>query len=112
MVQYERALDATFSALSDPARRDILERLGRAPATISELAAPLGMTLTGTKKHVRVLEDAHLVITQKVGRSRYCRVTPGRLEDAADWIETNRRRWERRLDRLEAYIEQRKGAPR
>jgi DNA-binding transcriptional ArsR family regulator len=111
MVQYEATLDRTFSALSDPTRRDILERLGRGPATISELAEPFGMSLTGLKKHVRVLEEAELVSTRKVGRARECRLGPGRLEDATEWIEAHRKRWERRLDRLEGYIEKKKGGP-
>ena len=101
-------LDRTFSALSDPTRRAILERLGRGPATIGELAEPFGMSLTGLKKHVRVLEEADLVVTQKIGRARRCRLGPGRLEDATRWIEEHRSRWERRLDRLEGYIEERR----
>jgi DNA-binding transcriptional ArsR family regulator len=109
MVQYQEDLDRTFSALSDPTRRAILERLGRGPATIGELAGPFGMSLTGLKKHVHVLEEADLVVTQKVGRTRRCRLGPGRLEDATRWIEEHRSRWERRLDRLEGYIEERRG---
>lgn len=101
-------LDRTFSALSDPTRRDILERLALGPATITELARPSGMSLTGLKKHVRVLEEADLVTTEKVGRARECRLGPGQLEDAARWIETHRSSWERRLDRLEAYVEKKK----
>jgi len=109
MVQYPSTLDVTFSALSDPTRRDILERLGRGPATISQLAEPSGMSLTGLKKHVRILEDAGLVTTEKIGRARECRLGPAQLGDAARWIETHRRRWERRLDRLEGYIQAKKG---
>jgi DNA-binding transcriptional ArsR family regulator len=101
MVQYEATLDRTFSALSDPTRRAILERLGHGPATIGELAEPFGMSLTGLKKHVRVLEEADLVTTEKVGRTRECRLGPGRMEDATEWIGAQRRRWEGRLDRLE-----------
>jgi len=108
MVQYQETLDRTFSALSDPTRRAILERLGRGPATIGELAEPFDMSLTGLKKHVRVLEEADLVTTEKVGRTRECRLGPGQLEDATRWIETHRRRWERRLDRLEGYIEKKR----
>jgi DNA-binding transcriptional ArsR family regulator len=111
MVQYQGTLDRTFSALSDPTRRDILERLGRGPATIGELAESFGMSLTGLGKHVRVLEEARLVTTEKIGRVRECRLGPGRLEDATEWIESHRRRWERRLDRLEGYIEKKKGNP-
>lgn len=109
MVQYQRELDCTFSAISDPTRRAILERLGHGPATIGDLAGPSGMTLTGLKKHVRVLEEANLVSTEKVGRSRECRLGPGRLEDATEWIDRYRLGWERRLDRLGGYIEKKKG---
>jgi len=109
MVQYSQRLDGTFSALSDPTRRAILERLGRGSATIGELAGPSGMSLTGLGKHVRVLEEAGLVTTEKVGRRRECRLGPGRLEDATRWIERYRRLWERRLDGLEGYLEKNKG---
>ena len=109
VVQYQLELDRTFSALSDPTRRAILERLGRGPATIGELAEPFGMSLTGLRKHVHVLEAADLVVTQKVGRTRRCRLGPARLEDATRWIEEHRNLWERRLDRLEEYIGERKG---
>lgn len=109
MVQYQAALDRAFSALSDPTRRAILERLGRGPATIGELAEPSGMSLTGLKKHVSILEEADLVSTEKVGRVRECRLGPGQLEEASRWIETHRGRWERRLDRLGDYVEKRRG---
>ena len=109
MVQYSQRLDGTFSALSDPTRRAILERLGRGSATIGELAEPSGMSLTGLGKHVRVLEEAGLVTTEKVGRTRECRLGPGRLEDATRWIERYRRLWEYRLDGLEGYLEKNRG---
>ena len=109
MVKYS-TLDQTFAALSDPTRRDILERLAEGPATLGELARPFDMTLPGLMKHVRVLEQAQLVVTEKKGRARECRLGGGQLDDAARWIETYRRRWERRLDRLEGYLERRKGA--
>jgi len=109
VVQYHTTLDRTFSALSDPTRRAILERLGRGPATIGELAEPYGMSLTGLKKHVRILEEVDLVSTEKVGRARECRLGPGQLDDASRWIDSHRRRWEGRLDRLEGYIEKKKG---
>src|SRR4051794_9758757 len=99
MVQYQ-PLDRTFSALADPTRRGILERLGRGSATISELAEPFGISLTGVKKHVRVLEDAELVTSEKVGRTRHCRVGPRRLDDVQDWVEMHRRMLNERLDRL------------
>jgi DNA-binding transcriptional ArsR family regulator len=107
-----QTLDRTFSALSDPTRRDILDRLTRGPASISELAAPIGMSLPGVLKHVRLLEEANLVTTEKRGRSRECSLGPERMEDAVDWIERYRTRWEHRLDRLGAIVERRKGAGR
>lgn len=112
MVQYPSALDSTFSALSDPTRRAVLERLARGSATISELAEPAGISLTGMKKHVRVLEEAELVSTEKRGRARHCRLGPRRLEDAGRWIEEYRHGWEQRFDRIEEIIERKKGASR
>jgi DNA-binding transcriptional ArsR family regulator len=111
MVQYQ-VLDRTFSALADPTRREILDRLGRGPASITELAQPFGMTLTGLKKHVQILEEAALVTTEKVGRTRQCRLGPERLEEAVSWIEMYRQHWERRLDGIEAYLETTKGDKR
>jgi DNA-binding transcriptional ArsR family regulator len=108
MVQHQ-VLDRAFAALSDSTRRDILTRLGKGPATIGELAAPTGMTLTGLKKHVQVLEDAGLVTTQKVGRTRQCRLGTEKLDDAMQWITFYQRLWERRLDGLEVYFTLRKG---
>ena len=105
MVQ-SQVLDRTFSALSDPTRRDILDRLSSGPASISELARPIGISLPGVMKHVRILEEAKLVITQKRGRTRECRLGPGDMADVTRWIETHRQQWERRLDRLEALIQQ------
>jgi DNA-binding transcriptional ArsR family regulator len=104
-VVKSQPLDRTFSALSDPTRRDILERLGSGPATLTDLAHPLNMTLPGVLKHVRVLERAQLVTTQRNGRTRECRLGPKRLDDASHWIAMYQRRWERRLDRLEGFIE-------
>jgi DNA-binding transcriptional ArsR family regulator len=104
-------LDRTFSALSDPTRRAILERLGRGPATISELAHPFGISLPGLLKHVRILEQADLVTTEKHGRTRQCRLGSGDLDEAAQWIQTYRSRWEGRLDRLGSYLQQHKGGP-
>ena len=108
MVQ-QQVLDRAFAALSDPTRRGILTRLGEGPATIGELAEPIGMTLTGLKKHVQVLEDAGLVTTEKIGRSRQCRLGTDRLDDAMEWIVFYQRLWERRLDGLEAYFTLEKG---
>lgn len=103
-------LDRRFAALSDPRRRDILERLQLGPASISELARPYGISLPGVMKHVRILEEANLVTTQKRGRTRECRLGPEPMDDVTAWIERFRRDWERRLDRLEAYLEKQKGA--
>jgi DNA-binding transcriptional ArsR family regulator len=111
-VHYTATLDRTFFALSDPTRRQILERLERSPATISELAAPFGLTLNGVKKHVGVLEAAELVTTEKVGRTRECRLGPAELAEAAQWIAEHRRAWEGRLDRFADYVEQRGGGRR
>ena len=110
MVQYKGHLDHAFGALSDPTRRGILERLGRADASISDLAEGFDMTLTGIKKHVKVLEDAGLVITQKVGRVRSCRLGPRQLENEEAWIATYRAVQEERLNHLGAFLERTKGA--
>lgn len=98
-------LDASFAALSDVTRRGVLEQLGRADASITDLADRFQMSLTGMKKHVGVLEQAGLVITEKVGRVRTCRIGPHRLEEAASWIEKHRRRWDARFNALDAIVE-------
>jgi DNA-binding transcriptional ArsR family regulator len=108
MVQYQR-IDRTFSALADPTRRRVLERLGQGSATITELAEPVGISLTGMKKHIRILEEAELVTTEKVGRSRRCRLGPRRLDDIQNWIEDYREMIEARLDRFGDLLEQTKG---
>jgi DNA-binding transcriptional ArsR family regulator len=105
-VQYHATtLDRTFFALSDPTRRGILERLADGPATIGELATPYGLTLTGVKKHVGVLEEVDLVRTAKVGRARECRLGPAELSDVTRWIDSYRRALEQRLDSFGAYVE-------
>src|SRR3954469_3738988 len=111
MVQF-LPLDRTFAALADPTRRSVLERLGRGSATISELAEPYGISLTGMKKHVRVLEDAELVITEKVGRTRRCSVGPRRLDDVDEWTRMYRQMLDERLDRFGQMLERTKGARR
>lgn len=103
MVQHSE-IDRTFGALADPTRRGILERLRGGSATITELAKPAGISLTGIKKHVQVLEDAGLVTTEKVGRTRHCSLGPGRLENVEEWIGTYRRMLEERLDRFGELI--------
>jgi DNA-binding transcriptional ArsR family regulator len=105
-----QTLDRTFSALSDDTRREMLERLQLGPASITELARQAGISLPGVLKHVRVLEEARLVTTEKSGRIRECRLGPDRMDDVARWIETHRAIWERRLDRLDAVLEKRGGA--
>jgi DNA-binding transcriptional ArsR family regulator len=111
MVQYSR-IDRTFAALADPTRRSLLERLGRGSSTITELAEPFGISLTGMKKHVRVLEEAELVTTEKVGRARRCSLGPRRLEDVQEWIDLYRRMLDERLDRFGELFERQKGDPR
>jgi DNA-binding transcriptional ArsR family regulator len=110
MVQYSSQLDDAFGALADATRRGILERLGRGDASISELAADFDITLTGIKKHVRVLEEAELVTTKKNGRVRTCRLGPRQLANETAWIERHRRMVEARLDRLGAFLEKTKAA--
>jgi DNA-binding transcriptional ArsR family regulator len=112
MVQCSTRLNSTFAALSDATRRGVLERLGRGEASISDLAARFEMTLTGMKKHVRILEDAGLVATQKVGRVRRCALGPRRLEDETAWIAQYRQMLEARLDRLGEFLARTKGDER
>jgi DNA-binding transcriptional ArsR family regulator len=109
VVQYQEQLDRSFAALSDPTRRGILERLGRGRATISELAEPYGISLTGLKKHVQVLEEAGLVRTEKVGRTRWCALGPQDLGEVQRWIAGYRLMLEDRLDRLGELLEGTKG---
>jgi DNA-binding transcriptional ArsR family regulator len=107
MVQYHPArLDASFAALSDATRRGILERLGRADASITDLAGKFQLTLTGMKKHVGVLEQAGLVTTEKVGRVRTCKLGLRRLEEEAAWIESYRQLWDARFDELDKIVEE------
>ena len=107
MVQYARAHpDASFAALSDATRRGVLERLGRADASITDLAEKFHMTLTGMKKHVGVLEQAGLVTTKKTGRVRTCKLGPGRLQEVTAWIERYRQLWDARFDELDKVIEE------
>src|SRR6186997_1090397 len=107
MVQYSKArLDASFAALSDTTRRGVLERLGRADASITDLAEKFQMTLTGMKKHVSVLEQAGLVTTEKVGRVRTCKLGPRRLQEETAWIERYRQLWDARFDELDNVVEE------
>lgn len=111
MVQYEAALDGAFAALSDGTRRGILERLGRGEASITDLATDFRMTLTGMRKHVRVLEETGLVSSRKVGRVRRCRLGTARLGPVAAWIEAYRRMQVERLDHLGRFLDRTKDTP-
>jgi DNA-binding transcriptional ArsR family regulator len=106
MVQYmPTRLDTSFAALSDATRRGVLERLGRADASITDLAETFHMTLTGMKKHVGVLEQAGLVSTKKIGRVRTCQLGPRRLKEETVWLERYRQRWDERFDELDKVVE-------
>src|SRR5215467_9983914 len=107
MVQYlQRRLNDSFAALSDATRRGVLEELGHADASITDLAVKFHMTLTGMKKHVGVLEQAGLVTTEKVGRVRTCKIGPRRLEEETAWIERYRQLWDTRFDELDKVVEE------
>jgi DNA-binding transcriptional ArsR family regulator len=93
-------IDRVFHALGDPTRRRLVDRLSRGPASVSELAKPLGITLAAVVQHLQVLEHSGVVRTRKVGRVRTCRIEPAGLDAAAGWIAERRALWERRLDRL------------
>ena len=103
MVQYPMTVDRKFAALADPTRRAVVERLGVSGASISELAEPFGMSLTGMKKHIQVLEEAELVTTEKLGRVRRCALAPYAFEGITTWLE--------RLDRFAQVVERTKGNP-
>ncbi len=107
MVQYYWAgFDASFAALSDATRRGVLEQLGRADASITDLAVKFDMTLTGMKKHVGVLEQAGLVTTEKVGRVRTCKLGSRRLEEETAWLESYRQLWDSRFNALDTVVEE------
>ena len=109
MVQYPpSALDASFAALADGTRRGVLAQLGRGESSITDLAERFGMTLTGMRKHVGVLEDAGLVVTEKVGRVRRCRVGTRRLDEVAAWVDQYQQLWDRRYDELDKVIDEMK----
>ena len=101
MVQYSATVDRAFAALADPTRRAVLERLYAGSATISELAQPFGISLTGMKKHIRLLEEAELVTTEKVGRVRTCTLAPYAFEGISSWLQ--------RLDRFAQVVDRTKG---
>lgn len=104
MLNRSQDLDRVFHALADPARRTILERLGRGPAPVSELAKPLPMSLPAAMQHLGVLESAGLIRTQKTGRTRTCVIEPQAISRAEQWITARRREWEGRLDLLDEYL--------
>jgi DNA-binding transcriptional ArsR family regulator len=104
MMNYE--LDKTFAALADPARRAMVERLVQGPASVSELAKPLPMSLPAVMLHLKVLEDSGLVTSRKEGRVRTCRIQPQMLSQAEQWVSERRRMWERNLDRLGQFLDE------
>jgi DNA-binding transcriptional ArsR family regulator len=104
MLNQSAPLDLVFQALADPARRVMVERLSQGPASVSELARPLAMSLPAVMQHLQVLETSGLVRSVKTGRVRTCRVEPAALGAAEDWISRRRANWERRLDRLGEYL--------
>jgi DNA-binding transcriptional ArsR family regulator len=104
MLKYE--LDKTFAALADPARRAIVERLVQGPASVSELARPLPMSLPAAMLHLKVLEESGLVKSQKLGRVRTCRIDPLMLSQAEQWVAERRQMWERNLDRLGIFLDE------
>jgi DNA-binding transcriptional ArsR family regulator len=108
MLQYQQPLDLAFQALSDPTRRRMVERLSAGPATVSQLAEPLPMSVSAVMQHLKILEGAGLVVSEKVGRVRTCRVDPRTLSAAERWINERRRSVERSLDRLGAFLDETK----
>ena len=102
MLNQMTSLDPVFQALADPTRRVMVERLTQGPASVSELARPLDMSLSAVMQHLQVLESSGLVISHKEGRVRTCRIEPTALQSAEEWIARTRAQWERRLDRLAA----------
>jgi DNA-binding transcriptional ArsR family regulator len=103
------SVDAVFHALGEPTRRALLERLGDGPLTVSQLAAPLGVSLAAVVQHLQVLEQSDLIRTEKVGRVRTCAIAPGGLDIAEEWLQARRALTERRLDRLGALLAQEHG---
>jgi DNA-binding transcriptional ArsR family regulator len=104
MLQYSSALDSMFQALADPGRRLMVERLCSGPASVSQLAEPLKMSLSAVVQHLQVLEASGLVKSEKLGRVRTCKLEPKALRSAENWISERRTLWERRLDRLGEFL--------
>ncbi|WP_235855122.1 ArsR/SmtB family transcription factor [Nonomuraea aridisoli] len=107
MPKYSESLDRVFQALADETRRAIVARLVRGPATVSQLAEPLAMSLPAVMQHLQVLETAGLVRSEKTGRVRTCQIDPQALRTAEEWIASQRTSWEQRLDRLDDLLAQR-----
>lgn len=108
MFRQDALLDLAFQALADPSRRAMVDRLAQGPATVSELAKPLAMSLPAVMQHLAVLETSGLVKSQKVGRVRTCSIEPKALTQAEHWIAERRVLWERRLDRLGQFLDETK----
>jgi DNA-binding transcriptional ArsR family regulator len=106
MLNQLPSLDLTFQALADPTRRAMIERLARSPASVSELAKPFDMSLPAVLQHLAVLEGSGLIVSEKVGRVRTCRIEAQALSRAEQWINARRAEWEARLDRLGVYLEE------
>jgi DNA-binding transcriptional ArsR family regulator len=106
VLKYSDQLDQLFQALADPTRRQLVERLGRGERSVSDLAAPLSMSLPAVMQHLHALERCGIVRSEKAGRVRTCRLEPDALQPALDWVAQRRREWENRLDRLDTYLEQ------
>lgn len=111
MLQQTAPLDLTFHALADPSRRRMVDRLCRGPATVSQLAAPLAMSLSAVVQHLQVLEASGLVRSEKAGRVRTCRLDSDALQSAEQWLAERRVSWERRLDRLGDFLAEQDATP-
>jgi len=111
VLHHPSPLDQVFQALADPTRRALVERLARGPASVSELKAPFEMTLSAIGQHLRLLEEAGLVSSQKLGRVRTVELVPGRLAMAERWFERHRARWVERLDRLGSLLAENENPP-
>ena len=111
MLNQTATLDRVFHALSDPSRRLMVERLSLGPASVSELARPLSMSLAAVVQHVQVLEASGLVQSQKIGRTRTCSIQPATMRSAEQWISDRRTSWEHKLDRLGEYLKESAGSP-
>lgn len=104
MLHYQSALDGVYQALGDPTRRGMVERLSQGPATVSDLARPLEMTLSAVVQHLKVLEASGLVRSDKLGRVRTVRLVPDAMRQAEEWFARRRAQWEQKLDRLGAWL--------